>query len=338
VLFRSGGHHEEHRDRGPPRLRQAQRLAARCATRMRPAVCRGRIVTVLAGLHARHTSRCGEPAAAGPRALAELVGRPGDPVDIPRTWPDADLAWAVAHNVSMAGTIRALNLKVGGSVYLVLSQRIRELGLDTTHWKGQAWNRGRTYFNKGKARPLEEILVRDSDYLDTNRLKRRLIMAGTLTWQCAMCGGTTWQGQPIPLQLDHVNGDRRDNRLENLRVLCPNCHSLTDLVWSQPRTLSAMIFGLWCCNRAVEAVRWRNAPVLEWYTGPAQTRISVWIWGFDSPPGHTRDRARSQRLAGCRATWHRLMVPPRAPVRVGSPRAPAGTRCRCHAMAICSSG
>lgn len=144
------------------------------------------------------------------------------------TWSDADLAWAVATNFSMRATIHALGLKVGGSVYLVLRQRIAELGLDTSHWTGQAWNRGRTYVNGARARPLEQILVRDSDYLDTNRLKRRLMLGGVLQKVCANCGGTEWQGHPMPLQLDHINGDRRDNRLENLRVLCPNCHAQTD--------------------------------------------------------------------------------------------------------------
>lgn len=143
-----------------------------------------------------------------------------------RTWSDADLAWAVAMNFSMRATIHALGLKVGGSVYPTLHRRIADLGLDTSHWTGQSWAKGRS-LPRGR-RPLDEILVDESDYLDTNRLKHRLIEAGLMRWCCAACGRTTWEGHAIPLQLDHINGRRDDNRLENLRILCPNCHSLTD--------------------------------------------------------------------------------------------------------------
>ena len=59
------------------------------------------------------------------------------------------------------------------------------------------------------------------------RLKRRLIEQGLKETRCELCGLDTWNGQPIPLELDHINGKRDDNRLDNLRVLCPNCHAQT---------------------------------------------------------------------------------------------------------------
>lgn len=145
-----------------------------------------------------------------------------------RTWSDADLAWAVAMNFSMRATIHALGLKVGGSVYPTLRRRITELGLDTSHWTGQGWAKGRRNPVGRTGRPFAEILVENSDYLNTHALKERLLRHGLKHRRCECCGLTEWQGSSIPLQLDHINGRRNDHRLDNLRILCPNCHAQTD--------------------------------------------------------------------------------------------------------------
>ncbi len=75
------------------------------------------------------------------------------------------------------------------------------------------------------ARPLNELLA--SGRSRTN-IKRRLLRAGLLENRCQLCDLTEWLGQPIAIQIDHVNGLRHDHRLENLRMLCPNCHSQTE--------------------------------------------------------------------------------------------------------------
>ena len=144
-----------------------------------------------------------------------------------RSWTDDDLRAAVAGSYSIAGVIRSLGLKVGGSVYVTMKQRIAELELDTSHFKGQGWSRGMSV-TTWRGRPLGEILVANSDYASTASLRRRLVKEGLKDERCEMCGITEWNGLPAPLQLDHVNGDRTDNRIENLRLLCPNCHSQTD--------------------------------------------------------------------------------------------------------------
>jgi 5-methylcytosine-specific restriction endonuclease McrA len=54
------------------------------------------------------------------------------------------------------------------------------------------------------------------------------VAAGLLEPKCGECGLATWRDQPLPLHLDHINGDHTNNRLENLRILCSNCHSITD--------------------------------------------------------------------------------------------------------------
>jgi DNA-binding CsgD family transcriptional regulator len=75
--------------------------------------------------------------------------------------------------------------------------------------------------------PLEQLLVA-GPRRNRAHLKRRLFDAGIKTRKCESCGLSEWRGLPIPLALHHVNGDRHDNRLENLQILCPNCHGLTD--------------------------------------------------------------------------------------------------------------
>lgn len=142
-----------------------------------------------------------------------------------RRWTDAQLEDAVARSLSLAGALRLLGLRPGGGQYVVIRSHIDRLGISTAHWRGQGWRKGATRPVR-KARPLNEVLVNGRDEC-TSRLKARLLRAGLFEPRCAMCGITSWLGAPAPLELDHRNGDRTDNRLENLQLLCPNCHALT---------------------------------------------------------------------------------------------------------------
>ena len=76
---------------------------------------------------------------------------------------------------------------------------------------------------------MEDILVENSTYTNRTALKERLIKEKILEYKCAICGNEgIWNGNPLTLQLDHINGINNDHRIKNLRFLCPNCHSQTE--------------------------------------------------------------------------------------------------------------
>lgn len=145
----------------------------------------------------------------------------------PTTWDDEALRRAVRGSRSVAEVMRTLGVRPGGRAHRAVRRRIDELGLPTDHMTGRGWARGRRN-PAGRSRvPLEELLV-SGRHVQTARLRQRLIDEGVFEARCAICQGERWLGEPMPLELDHINGDRRDNRIENLRLLCPNCHAGTE--------------------------------------------------------------------------------------------------------------
>ena len=145
-----------------------------------------------------------------------------------RKWTDEQFIEAVKTSLSYAEVMRKIGLKPAGSNYDTVKRKISELSLDTSHMTGMVWNQGERYRRIKEAKPLVEILVEHSTYTNTNSLRLRLLKEGVKEYKCECCGNTEWMGQPIALELHHVNGIKDDLRIENLQVLCPNCHAFTD--------------------------------------------------------------------------------------------------------------
>lgn len=142
-----------------------------------------------------------------------------------RTWTEKQLEDAVGSSTSFRQVLTKLGLREAGGNYEQIKKYTKELCLDSSHFSGRAWNKGMRGIGKPLI-PLEKILVSSSTY-QSYKLKNRLFKIGLKPKFCEECGWskTTTDGY-LPLELDHINGNRHDNRIENLRILCPNCHSL----------------------------------------------------------------------------------------------------------------
>jgi hypothetical protein len=136
---------------------------------------------------------------------------------------------AVAGSISVAEVLKKLTMSITTNNYKSFHQNVRLYNIDTSHFRGQSHLLGKIN-NIKTTIPLEKILIENSTYLGIAKLKIRLIKEGLLKYECYGddCGISTWKGKKISLQLDHINGIHNDHRIENLRLLCPNCHSQTE--------------------------------------------------------------------------------------------------------------
>lgn len=137
---------------------------------------------------------------------------------------DIEFSNIVASSLSYREVLMKCGISGHGGSHTKAKQRIQELGLSTTHFK-RLGQRNLGCWSTQNIIPLEEILVENSQYQNRARLKIRLLRDGLLIYRCYICGITEWNGQELPLILDHINGVNDDNRICNLRLVCSNCDS-----------------------------------------------------------------------------------------------------------------
>ena len=136
-----------------------------------------------------------------------------------REYTDDQFIDCVKETKSLAGLLRALNLKQAGGNYAHAKYNLQKLNVDTSHWTGQAWSKGKQLKDWSK-------------YSKIARLKPHLIkLRGH---KCEKCKLEKWLKEQIPLEIHHKDGDRTNNAVDNLELLCNNCHALTDF-WRKPR-------------------------------------------------------------------------------------------------------
>lgn len=137
-------------------------------------------------------------------------------------WNKEKVISAVKNNISYAGVLRELGIPLAGNNTATLKRKIENWNLNTSH------------FTHSKVKKFDTKILSVEEYLNNTvkitayKLKNKLLKEGLKKNICERCGISEWQGSPLNIQLHHIDGNPDNNSLENLQMLCPNCHSQTD--------------------------------------------------------------------------------------------------------------
>ena len=157
----------------------------------------------------------------------------------------------VAVSRSMSEVARTFGYKDAGGTVAHLRRLCLINGIDVSHFLGMAWAKGKTYHDDNSLKRYRQDwnkIFRLGSKVQNSTLMRRLIESGKKVYKCDICGCQNWQGKPIRLQLEHINGNCVDNREENLSFLCPNCHSQTKTFSRGTRDAGSSSNTMWWKN------------------------------------------------------------------------------------------
>lgn len=141
---------------------------------------------------------------------------------------DEEFTEVVKKSFSIADVLRELGMSAYGANYKTFAKRAQRLNLDLTHFGTKTGTEENKHKKKNKILKTEDMFVENSTDINGSVIRRRLIKENIIPYECKECKITKWQGESISLAVDHINGNAYDNRIENLRFLCPNCHSQTN--------------------------------------------------------------------------------------------------------------
>ena len=131
---------------------------------------------------------------------------------------------AIKTSQSYRQALEKLNIIPAGGNYSTIRRAVKYFDLNIDHFTGRAWRKGRTFAPK---RPLSDYLE-NKQTIQSYKLKKRLLKDGIFKPLCQTCGNSHWLNKPIPLELHHIDGNNNNNNINNLKILCANCHALTD--------------------------------------------------------------------------------------------------------------
>lgn len=165
---------------------------------------------------------------------------------------DIKRAISMSHNYSEA--LRILNIPVRGGNLDTLKSKVKIHNIDVSHFTGRNYAHNK----------ISNAYISVADYLGTGKyihstkLRNKLIIEGYKENKCECCGITEWNGNPINMQLHHINGNHLDNRLDNLQMLCPNCHSQTDNYCGSANTKEISYCPECGCEKSKNAMYCKN--------------------------------------------------------------------------------